>query len=115
MAEFQWWVLIVGLVVGGSVVGFLTASFSRHDVDLESDERAAEATFIASHLASTGLAVDPPTVDRILEAHRQYLALPAPLAIVPADGSAGDRHPDDEADEVGHGGGGGADRDLPSA
>ena len=85
MTEFQWWVLIVGLVVGGTVVGLLTTSFQRTDADLEADEREAEATFIAGHLSSAGAAVDAATVASVLEAHREYLGLPAPVAIVPAD------------------------------
>jgi hypothetical protein len=123
MVEFQWWVLILGLVAGGTLVGLLTASFSRRDADLAADERKAEATFIAGHLA-----LDRATVEDVLEAHREYLGLPAPDAIVPADEyvrsdaaidfavvSAGDRDPDDEPDDVGHGRRGAADRDLPSA
>lgn len=112
MAEFQWWVLIAGLVAGGTVVGLLTARFSRTDADLEPDEREAEATFIAHHLSAGGESIDRGTVARVLEAHREYLGLPAPVAIVPADGSAADRHPDEEADDVGHAGRGAADRDL---
>jgi hypothetical protein len=115
MSEFQWWVLIVGLVVGGTVVGLVTRSFTRHDADLEADEREAEATFLASHLTAGGGAVDRATVARVLEAHREYLELPAPDAIVSAEGSARDRHPDDEADGIGHGGRGATDRDLPGA
>src|SRR5512135_1887579 len=88
MAEFQWWVLILGLVAGGTVVGLLTTSFSRTDDDLEADERAAESTFIANHLAAGGEPVDPALVARVLEIHREYLGLPAPTAIVAAEDQA---------------------------
>jgi hypothetical protein len=126
MTEFQWWVLIAGLAVGGTVVALMTMSIPRGDDDLAADERAAEATFIAAHLSAEGGGVDPTTVERVLEAHREYLGLPVPDAIVPAEAvppeaaspaaaSAGDGDPDRDADEVGHGGGGGADEDLPRA
>jgi hypothetical protein len=117
MSGFQWWVLIVGLALGGGGVWLLTTSFARRDLDLEPDEREAEATFIAGHLASGGHPIDRETVARVLEAHREYLGLPAPIAIVAPDGSAGeplsgDRDPDDEADDIGHGRSRPADRDL---
>jgi hypothetical protein len=85
MAEFQWWVFIVGLAVGGTVVGMLVTRLQRTDADLEADEREAEAMFIAGHLSDSGTRVDAATVAVILEAHREYLGLPAPVAIVPAD------------------------------
>jgi hypothetical protein len=122
MAEFQWWLLIVGLVVGGAIVALLTMDTSRGDEDLPEDERAAEATFIATQLAGEGRAVDDETVAAVLRAHRAYLRLPAPDAIVPVDAlmaggarSTGDGHPDDEANDVGHRRGADADRDLPPA
>ncbi|HJW23087.1 MAG TPA: hypothetical protein VJ506_11720 [Candidatus Limnocylindrales bacterium] len=120
MNEFQWWVLIVGLVAGGTIVGLLTANFGRRDADLEVDEQEAEATFIASHLSAGGRAVDRATVADVLEAHREYLGLPAPDAILPVDvpagaGSAGDGYADDESDDVGHAGRRPTDRDLSGA
>ncbi len=142
MSPFDWWVLIVGLVAGGTIVALLSADLSRHDADLAADEREAEATFIAAHLGSEGRPLDRDSVGRVLQVHREYLRLPTPDAIVgggppdlgkppaagevsatgeapaagepaaPAEASAGDRHPDGEPHEVGHGGGGGADRHL---
>lgn len=93
MAEFQWWVFIVGLAVGGTVVGMLVTRFQRTDADLEADEREAEAMFLAGHLSDRGTRVDAATVAVILEAHREYLGLPAAVAIVPADSPPGDAPP----------------------
>lgn len=92
MNEFEWWTLIVGLVVGGTVVGLLTTMFARRDEDLEADEREAEAIFIANHLAAGGVPVDPELVARVLDAHREYLNLPAPIAIVPAEEGPAEGH-----------------------
>ena len=120
MAEFQWWLLIVGLITGGAVVALMTMDTSRRDEDLPDDEQAAEATFLTAQLAIGGRPVDRDSVARVLAAHRDYLRLPPPDAIVPFDpaaraASAGDGHPDDEADDVGHGRSGRTDRDLPPA
>src|SRR5512143_4007953 len=115
MAEFQWWLLIVGLVVGGTVVGLLSARFARTDGDLAADERAAESTFIAANLGTAGGRIDRATVATILEAHREYLGLPAPDAIVREGSSAGDGHPDGKAHDVGDAGRRAADGDLPEA
>jgi hypothetical protein len=117
VSGFQWWTLIVGLALGGGGVWLLTTSFARRDVDLEPDEREAEATFIASHLAPGGRPIDRATVAEILAAHREYLGLPAPIAIVAPEGSADealtrDRDPDGEADDVGDGRSRPTDRDL---
>jgi len=125
MAEFQWWLLIVGLVTGGVIVAIVTMDTSRRDVDVPDAERAAEASFIAAQLAADGRPLDREAVASVLEAHRAYLGLLPPDAIVPVeDGwapqparaelagpdlagadqpSAGDRHPDDEPDDVGYG------------
>jgi hypothetical protein len=125
MAEFQWWLLIVGLVAGGTIVALLMMDASRRDEDVPSDEAAAEATFIAARLAGTDRPIEAPAVARVLAAHREYLRLPPPDALVeidPAEGtptppawSARDRHPDEEPDDVGHGGRASPDRDLPGA
>jgi hypothetical protein len=126
MAEFQWWLLIAGLVTGGAVVALLTMDTARRDEDVPDDELTAEATFIAAHLAAAGRAVDGETVALVLQAHRAYLELPPPDALVPAEQaagldappgprSAGDGDPDGQPDDVGHGRGAGADRDLPPA
>lgn len=128
MAEFQWWLLIVGLIAGGAIVALLTMDTSRHDDDLPDDEQAAEVTFIAAQLAGEGRPVDDDAVAAVLEAHRAYLRLPPPDAVVPVDDvaprearpsraapSARDRDPDDEADDVGHRSGARPDRDLPPA
>jgi hypothetical protein len=115
MTVFDAWMLIVGLVVGGAVVGVMTMDPSRRDHDVGDDEAAAEATFIAARLASDGRAVDAQTVAAVLRGHRAYLNLPPPDAIVPSPGSAADGHPDHRADDVGHGRRAEADGDLPPA
>jgi hypothetical protein len=130
MAEFQWWLLIVGLVAGGGLVAVILMDGSRREADVDDKERAAEATFIARWLRDHGRAVDRDDVEAVLDAHRDYLQLPPPDHIesavpelpvgaadpVPAAGPvSADADADRPADEVRDDGRGGADEDLASA
>ncbi len=131
MAEFQWWLLIVGLVAGGGLVAVILMDGSRREADLLDDERAAEATWIARWLGSEGRPVAREDVELILRAHRDYLTLPPPdrlepaapepaalepMAPQPADAEpASDGDADRAADQVRDDGRGGADQDLASA
>ncbi len=77
-AEFNWWLLIVGLVIGAGLVYLVLADSSRRDADLAADELPREATWIATSMAAEGRPIDPPTAERVLELHRAYLAAPPP-------------------------------------
>ena len=44
MAEFDWWLLVLGLVVGGGLVYLVLADGARRDADLEAEELPAEAS-----------------------------------------------------------------------
>jgi hypothetical protein len=109
MAEFQWWLLLVGLVAGGALVGVATMDGKRREQDLGELERRAETNWIAERLSGTGQWVDAPTVDSVLRLHREYLGLPPPDAIL-LDGD-----PDQVADDVGDDGRSRADEDLAPA
>jgi hypothetical protein len=131
VAEFQWWLLIVGIVVGGGLVAVVMLDGSRREADIGEEERAAEATWIQLWLESQGRDVSREAVDEVLRTHREYLALPppdrilsgdarlasAPAAPQPPEQGAGsaDADADRDADEVGHDGRGGPDQDLASA
>jgi hypothetical protein len=128
VAEFQWWLLIVGLVAGGGLVAVVLMDGARRDADVAEDEREAEATWISSWLAGEGRAVDRSDVEAVLRAHGEYLTLPPPDRLERVDaepdprrsvagdepGSA-DRNADRPTDDVRHDGRGGADEDLASA
>jgi hypothetical protein len=77
-AEFNWWLLIVGLVIGAGLVYLVLADSSRRDADVLAEEVPREATWIAATMAAEGRSIDPPTAERVLELHRAYLALPPP-------------------------------------
>jgi hypothetical protein len=82
MAEFDWWLLVVGLVVGGGLVYLVLSESARREADQEAEELEAEATFISERLADQGIDVIQPEVAEVLREHRAYLRLPPPDAIV---------------------------------
>lgn len=132
MAEFQWWLLLVGLVAGGGLVAIVSMDSRRHEDDLAEAERRAEATWIADRLYAQDPSLDRDTVQAVLRMHREYLALPAPDRLV-IDGRAhsldgrplaaatagwdpsGDADPDQVADDIGDDRGRRTDEDLPPA
>jgi hypothetical protein len=132
MAEFQWWLLLVGLVAGGGLVAIVSMDSRRRDEDLAEAERRAEATWIADRLYAQDASLDPDTVEAVLRVHREYLSLPAPdrlvidgvphtldgrpmAAAAPGWDPSADRDADQVADDVRDDRSGGADQDLPPA
>jgi hypothetical protein len=111
MAEFQWWLLLVGLVAGGGLVAIVSMDGRRREEDLADQERMAEATWIADRLSGRGRALDPDLVESVLRVHREYLTLPPPDRLLVAS----DGDPDGQPDDVGDDRGRGADHHLPGA
>jgi hypothetical protein len=136
MAEFQWWLLLVGLVAGGGLVAVVSMDGRRRDEDLVELERRAETTWIVDRLAGGAQWLDAPAVDAVLQLHREYLGLPPPDELI-VEGAAderalgdldpGDRHagdldadvsdvdPDRPTNEIGDDRGRGSDEDLARA
>jgi hypothetical protein len=77
-AEFNWWLLIVGLVVGAALTWLVMADSVRRDIDVGEVEQRGEARWIAKLLAGAGRAVPAERVEEILRLHREYLAAPPP-------------------------------------
>lgn len=123
MAEFQWWLLLVGLVAGGGLVAVVSADARRREEDLADLERRAEATWIAARLSGGDRDLDVFTVESVLRIHREYLSLPPPdrleidgeSAWDPSGARPSDGDADRDPDEVGDDGGRSADEDLPRA
>ena len=134
MAEFQWWLLIVGLVAGGVLVAVVTTDGRRREEDVSELERRAETTWIADRLGASGAAVDARAVEAVLRLHREFLALPPPDGLIVEGGGTAmdpdggrvtpfedaprdplDVDPDQVSDEVGDDGRGGPDQDLARA
>lgn len=89
MAEFQWWLLLVGLVAGGGIVAVVYLDGARREQDLDDSELPAEAYWIATRLAARGARVDPVDVEAVLREHREYRQLPPPDRLEPVDDAAG--------------------------
>jgi len=77
-AEFNWWLLIVGLVIGAGLVWLILADASRRESDVTMRERASEARWIAEELRRTGRRIDEEEVADVLDLHALYLAAPPP-------------------------------------
>jgi len=89
MAEFQWWLLLVGLVAGGGLVAVVFLDGARREQDLDEEELPAEANWIAARLAARGITAEPLDVEAVLAEHREYRLMPPPddfLAMDPPDG-----------------------------
>ena len=91
-AEFNWWLLIVGLVVGAGLVWFVVADTRRREQDIDDDERPREALWLSAVLGEEGHDVSPATAARVLELHRSYLDAPPPDPAEPD--AADDQVPD---------------------
>jgi len=84
-AEFNWWLLIVGLVVGAGLVWFVLADSRRRDADIDAEELPREALWLSSTLADEGWTVPPEATERLLQLHRTYLEAPPPDETPPED------------------------------
>ncbi len=86
-AEFNWWLLVVGLVVGAGLVWFVVADQRRREVDIDDDERAREALWLSASLADEGHKISPELAERLLALHRAYLEAPPPDDVEDAEGA----------------------------
>ena len=84
ISEFNWWLLLLGLVVGGGLTWLVLAETRRREQDLEEEDLADEAVWLEARLAEEGRPPPADTIERVVQLHREY------LAVVP---------PSDEADE----------------
>jgi hypothetical protein len=112
MAEFQWWLLLVGLVAGGGLVAVVTMDGRRREEDLADLEREAEANWIAERVHGLDRDIDGRTVESILRIHREYLSLPPPDRIVVGGSALADADADRDPDEIGDDGSRRPDEDL---
>ena len=74
-AEFNWWLLLLGLVVGGGLTWLVLADTRRREQDLEDDELAEEAAWLEVRMAEEGQPLPADTLERVVRLHRAYLAI----------------------------------------
>ena len=71
--DFNWWLLIVGLVIGAGLVWLILADSSRREADVTARERPSEARWIGDQLRRAGHSVDDDAVADVLDLHAMYL------------------------------------------
>jgi hypothetical protein len=84
-AEFNWWLLIVGIVAGAGLAWLVLAESTRRERDQDEQELPAEAAWIARTMADHGAPVTDAQAEAVLRAHRTYLGFPPPDALVDPD------------------------------
>jgi hypothetical protein len=77
-AEFNVWLLIVGLVVGAGLVWLVMMDGRRRETDIDAAELPREAAWISALLAEDGYDVSPEAAEQALLLHRAYLGAPPP-------------------------------------
>ena len=82
VAEFNWWLLIVGVLAGGLLTWLVLADTTRREREIGDEELSAEAAWIAR---SVGGRVDAPLAESVLRAHRRYLGYPPPDVLATPD------------------------------
>jgi hypothetical protein len=95
-AEFNVWLLIVGLVVGAGLVWLVIMDSRRRETEIDATERPREAAWLSAVLADDGYDVSPEVAERMLELHKAYLDAPPPDAVTteaPDDALVDEREP----------------------
>ena len=82
VAEFNWWLLIVGVVAGGVLTWLVLADTTRREREIGDEELLAEAAWITK---AVGGRVDADVAEDVLRAHRRYLGFPPPDMLVAPD------------------------------
>jgi hypothetical protein len=77
-AEFNVWLLIVGLVVGAGLVWLVIMDTRRREIEIDAVERPREAAWLSAVMSDDGFDVSPAAAERMLELHRAYLEAPPP-------------------------------------
>lgn len=85
-AEFNVWLLIVGLVLGAGLTWVVTMDGRRRDAEIDSVELPREAAWLSAVLAEDGYEVGPEAAEQLLLLHRDYLAAPPPDPIATVQG-----------------------------
>ena len=81
-AEFNVWLLVVGLVVGAGLVWLVIMDSRRRESEIDAAERPREAAWLSAVLRDDGYEVSPEAAERLLILHRAYLEAPPPDGMI---------------------------------
>jgi hypothetical protein len=82
-AEFNVWLLIVGLVIGAGLVWLVMMDSRRRESEVDAVETPREATWLSAVMRDEGYDVTPEAAERLLQLHRAYLEAPPPDGVSP--------------------------------
>ncbi len=82
-AEFNIWLLLVGLVAGGALTWLVLAELGRRDEEVAERELSAEASWLVGTIGDQRL--DAALAEDVLRAHRRYLGFPPPDTLIPPE------------------------------
>jgi hypothetical protein len=77
-SEFNWWLLILGAVIGAGPVWIVLADSRRREADVAERERESEARWIGEAMRDAGRRVSDADALDVLRLHEAYLAAPPP-------------------------------------
>ena len=80
-AEFNVWLLIVGLVVGAGLAWVVMMDGRRRETEIDANELPREAAWLSAILAEDGHDVSPEAAEQALLLHRAYLGAPPPDSV----------------------------------
>lgn len=84
-AEFNVWLLIVGLIVGAGLVWLVVMDSRRRETEVDATERPREAAWLSLVMAEDGFDISSEAAERLLVLHRAYLGAPPPDGIEVGD------------------------------
>ena len=73
MAEFNLWLLIVGIAAGAAVMWLVIGTLARNDDEVDAAERQLEAGWIAETIEHHGGRAPVTLIEQVLALHRRYL------------------------------------------
>jgi hypothetical protein len=71
--QYIGWALVLGLVIGGTLVWFAIGRLPRSGEEIPQAERHAEAEWISRTIVNRGGVAPPDLVEEILDLHGDYL------------------------------------------
>jgi hypothetical protein len=91
-AEFNVWLLIVGLVVGAGLAWLVMMDSRRRETEIDASELPREAAWLSAVMAEDGYDVSPDAAEQMLLLHRVYLGAPPPDPVIEGERVEDDGH-----------------------